>query len=152
MKQNRLPIAVSRSLLVTGLLFVVVGLVWFFTPHTVYCCGGGYLIEYPNWRGLPFITLAVVLWTIAGLVLRYEQKRKSQIVVSIGLLIAGFVPMVVGLVWFFTPNILEYGDLFLVEYPNSRGMPFMALSVALWITAVLLALRDRKRQSLSHST
>ncbi|HEY4704916.1 MAG TPA: hypothetical protein VII27_04180 [Thermoplasmata archaeon] len=115
-----------------------IGLVWFAIPN-VYTFGttSGYMVEYPNWRGLPFMALAVVLSIVAIVFTRRELLKKARHDVSLGLLIAGLALTVAGIVWFFTPDVEAYGDAVMIGYPNAGGLPFIAFSAVLWVLAGL---------------
>jgi hypothetical protein len=67
----------ATGLFITGLLSIVVGLAWFFTPYIIEDGSGAIIIEYPNSRGLPFMFLAAGLWVVAALILQRELERKA---------------------------------------------------------------------------
>src|SRR3989304_6121656 len=68
------------------------------------------MVGYPNWRGPPFMGLAVVLSIVAIVFTRRELLKKARHDVSLGLLIAGLALTVAGTVWFFPPDVEAYGD------------------------------------------
>ena len=133
--------------LIAGIVSMVVGFVWFFTPGVYVLETSGFLGEYPNWRGLPFMILAVVLWISRATLTWHERLRTSQVAVSLGLLFGGYFSVVAGLVWLFTPEVIAAGDFVLLEYPNSAGLPFIALGGVLWVAGSLLVRRQLKGKS-----
>lgn len=47
--------------LIAGLIAAVGGLAWLYTPNASFS-GGVVNIEYPNWRGLPLLGIAALIW------------------------------------------------------------------------------------------
>src|SRR2546422_2360594 len=134
---------VSRASIVASIVSMGIGLVWFSIPNVyVFSPSIGYMVEHPNWRGYPFMALAVLLPVFGAAFNRRERLRPSRLAFSSGLLMMGFFAAVVGVIAFFTAEVDESGGTVNISYPNPIGMPWIVSAAALWSVAGLM-LRSR---------